>query len=639
MCGILGFYSVTTASSLSPETFTAALGSMLHRGPDDGGVYQSGSLFLGHRRLSIIDLSTAAHQPMFHTSGRYCIVFNGEIFNFRELKEQLTGEGISFQSDSDTEVLLALYIRHGERCLSLLNGFFAFAIHDKETNELFIARDRYGIKPLYYFADNQTIAFGSEINALRKTGIRTEIDTASLLTYFQLNYIPGPATIYEGIRKLSPGHYLHFHLNGSTSPAEQSKEICWYQIPYTTPGQKDIPDYETACNELYRLLDAAVERRMISDVPLGAFLSGGVDSSIITALAARKTENLHTYSIGFIDEPAFDETAYSQLVAEHCGTQHTAFRLHSGDLLDALPAMSSYFDEPFADSSALAVFILARETRKHVTVSLSGDGSDELFAGYRKHRAEWILQSKNLSTRILPLLSTILKPFSGSRQSKIGNKFRQLHRFAEGAALSTADRYWRWCSISSLTDAAALLQPEILQSAAEKAQQRKEEHTKPCTGEYDFNKILLNDCKLVLPGDMLTKVDLMSMANSLEVRVPFLDVEVVNYAFRLPADYKINKTAQKRILRDSFGKLLPAQIFERPKQGFEIPLANWFRESLNAEIKSLLAPELIKKQGIFNPTEINKLVQSIHSEQQGEATGKIWALLVFQYWWFNKHMQ
>ncbi|MBK7887772.1 MAG: asparagine synthase (glutamine-hydrolyzing) [Bacteroidetes bacterium] len=633
MCGILGLYSINQQEGDSQIRFTEALKSMVHRGPDDYGIYKHERITLGHRRLSIIDLSNSAHQPMHDPEKRYTIVFNGEIFNFRELRNELIADGRSFHSSSDTEVLLQLYIKYEEKCLSKLNGFFAFSIYDHVKQTLFIARDRYGIKPLYYYFDHQQFIFSSEIQSLKMLGIPAEIDYNSLLLYFQLNYIPVPYSIYRDVYKLQPGHYILLQTGNGKYPPEEITEKGWYEIPYTTDHQYSESNYQESCTRLFNLMDAAVERRLISDVPLGAFLSGGVDSSIITALAARHTKELHTYSIGFKDEPAFDETVYSQMVANHCNTKHTAFILQDDELVGALPEMSRHFDEPFADSSALAVYILSKETRKHVTVSLSGDGSDELFGGYRKHRAEWLIQKYKLTGKFAPLISFGLKAFSGSRQSKLGNKLRQLHRFAEGAVLSTQERYWRWCAINSEENAFRLLHPELQKHLIQEDKRRKNQLTQYCKGDYDFNKILLNDCKLVLPGDMLTKVDLMSMANSLEVRVPFLDVEVVDFAFSLPASFKINKTSQKRILRDSFGHLLPVEIFQRSKQGFEIPLSNWFKGSLNKEIKHVLADDKIRRQGIFNPQEVKNLLQLIDSKQQGEATARVWALLVFQYWW------
>lgn len=631
MCGILGIYQSEKISEFTGKRFRQALTGMAHRGPDDEGIMEKPHIILGHRRLSIIDLSTAGHQPMTDISGRYTIVFNGEIFNFKEIRSELQSTGIQFKSQSDTETLLYLYIREKERCLEKLNGFFSFAIYDTIDNELFIARDRYGIKPLYYYYDEEsTFGFGSEIRSLRKTGLPAEIDPDAVLLYLQLNYIPAPYSIYKNYRKLRPGHYLKATL--STAGKISINEFNWYELP-EAGDHESTPDYRTACKELEKLLDHAVARRLISDVPLGAFLSGGIDSSIITALAARHHPGIHTFSVGFTDDEHFDETKYSKLVADHCHTKHTAFRLSHQDLFNAIPEMSGYFDEPFADSSALAVYILSRETRKHVTVALSGDGSDELFAGYQKHRAEWLLRNKTSYRKIVPFASSALSFLKGSRNSKTGNKIRQLHRFAKAAGNNFRERYWEWCSISSCTDAAMLMNPGFGAQSFSKQKSIIHSLTPFCNSEADFNDQLRNDFYLILQGDMLTKVDVMSMAAGLEVRVPFLDYNVVNFAFNLPASYKIEATHQKKILKDSFAHLLPGEIFERRKQGFEIPLSSWMSGVFKEKIKSLLAPEKIKAQGIFDADAVTQLLKSLEVKHIGDDAARIWGMIVFQLWW------
>jgi asparagine synthase (glutamine-hydrolysing) len=635
MCGILGIYQSEKISELTAKKFRKALSGISHRGPDDEGLMENTHILLGHRRLSIIDLSTAGHQPMTDESNRYTIIFNGEIFNFKELRTELVSTGVHFKSQSDTETLLYLFIREKEKCLQRLNGFFSFAIYDTIDNELFIARDRYGIKPLYYHFDGKsTFGFGSEIRPLKKCGFPADIDAESLLLYLQLNYIPAPYSIYKNYKKLLPGHFLRISTteNGRVTLHNE----CWYKLP-KNKGENIAPDYQTACKELERLLDDSVARRLISDVPLGAFLSGGIDSSIITALASRHHPGIYTFSIGFSDAAHFDETKYSKKVATHCGTKHTAFRLTQDDFFNAIPEMSTFFDEPFADSSALAVYILSRETRRHVTVALSGDGSDELFAGYQKHRAEWLLRNKKIYRMALPLASGALSFLKGSRNSRTGNKIRQLHRFAQAAGSEFRDRYWQWCSISSYSDAHSLLNIGYLLKNETEHKSIIRELTPYCENENDYNDLLRNDCSLILPGDMLTKVDLMSMASSLEVRVPFLDYTVVDYAFDLPASYKIDATHQKKILKDSFGHLLPREVFERKKQGFEIPLKKWMNGAFKQTIKSLLAPEKVRSQGIFNAEAISQLLKSLDGTQLGDNAARIWGLVVFQMWWEQQH--
>lgn len=564
---------------------------------------------------------------------RYTIIFNGEIFNFRSLRETLSALGHTFQSSSDTEVLLKLYITYGEKCLPMLNGFFALAIYDAAEDQLFIARDRYGIKPLYYFFDNQKFVFGSELTAVQKNLPPATIDTTALGLFLQLTYIPEPYSIYRGIRKLESGHFIILRSVQAKLTMQQQQ---WYELPLST--EYGAHQYREVCELLYSKMNSAVERRLISDVPLGCFLSGGVDSSIIAALASRHTPQLHTYSIGFKNDAYFDETAYSERVARHCGTRHTAFLLDDDAFTTALPAFQQYMDEPFADSSALAVYILSRETRKHVTVSLSGDGSDELFAGYNKHRGEYKIRQLGPAKYMIQLAAQLLRRQQGSRNSAAGNFIRQLHRLAEGVNAPLPERYWKWCTINRVAGVLSLLREPFAPTLAH-LQQAQHELTLQLENSSDFNAVLRNDVKMLLPGDMLRKADLMSMANSLEVRVPFLDYEVVDLAFRMPASFKIDGSAQKKILRDTFGTLLPPDIFTRKKQGFEVPLASIYRGKFKQQIDVLLSPAALQAQGIFREEAVAKLLQRVYSGQPGEANTQLWTLLTFQFWWHHKHMR
>jgi asparagine synthase (glutamine-hydrolysing) len=628
MCGIAGVISKSEKGNVFLEKISSATDCLAQRGPDGSGIYKHNNIALGHRRLSIIDVSDAGSQPMSDTSGRFTIIFNGEFFNFKEHRNFILSKGIKLRSESDTEVLLQLYILEKEKCLERVNGFFSLAIYDKQEEELFIARDRFGVKPLLIYEDDDALMFSSEMKALLKMGIKKELDNASLLSYFQLNYIPSPFSIFKNVRKLSPGYYLKI----SAKHKKVIEEKPFYTIPYSEKVTKAL-SYDDAQKKLYALLDASVQRRLISDVPLGSFLSGGIDSSVISGLAAKHTKHLKTFSIGFRDEPMFDETQYAQLVAKKHKTDHTVFSLTNNDLFEVLHDVLNYIDEPFADSSALNVFILSRHTRKHVTVALSGDGADELFGGYNKHRAEWLLRNDSKFNAGIKLFSTVLKKFSGSRNSKAGNRIRQIHRFAEGIKLTPAERYWRWCGYADEAAAENLFLNKE-KNRKEEFEKRKNHLIKSINGKEDLNDVFLTDVNLVLQSDMLTKVDLMSMANSLEVRTPFLDYELVNFAFALPSSYKINKTAQKKIVKDAFKNLLPEEIFRRGKQGFEVPLLKWFQTELKSMITDdLLSDKYISEQNLFNPDEIKKLKQQLFSKNPGEIHARIWGLIVFQYWW------
>jgi asparagine synthase (glutamine-hydrolysing) len=389
--------------------------TMAQRGPDGAGKYIKESAALGHARLAIIDTSAAANQPFADDSGRYTIVFNGEIYNYREIQEDLAD--FNPRTTSDTEILLQGFIEWGEKVLDKLNGFFAFAIHDKETDELFLARDRMGIKPLLVYRDEHSIVFGSEMKSLMAFGIPKVIDTASQFLYHQFNYTPFPETIFENVEEMEPGTWMKIGGTDPSTPLRVTTGTYW-SIPKPTAPKTNM-SYEQAQKKLRELMEKSVQRRMISDVPLGSFLSGGIDSSIIATLAARQTNKLNTFSIGYADEPLFDETHYAEAVAKNIGSNHTVFKLTNDDLYADLHDVLNYIDRPFADSSALPVHILCKHTRKHVTVALSGDGADELFSGYNKHAAEYRARNLGVVEQVVAALKSLWFLLPGSRNSAL----------------------------------------------------------------------------------------------------------------------------------------------------------------------------------------------------------------------------
>src|ERR1019366_2679630 len=445
MCGIAGILAFDENGKRFLHKINAATHSLIKQGPDGEGIYLHNHVALGHRRLAIIDTTNAASQPFTDVSGRYTIIFNGEIFNYQHLGNQLKSKGIQFKSQSDTEVLLYLYITEKEKCLEQLDGEFAFAIYDNLNEDVFIARDRFGIKPLYYFYNNERFVFASEMKAIINFDIPKEMDEASLQMYLHLNYIPTPYTIFKNVFKLDAGNYLIVNKN------KKLIKRAYYILPDLTKPKQIITatNYESAQQQLKNLLEQSVIQRMVADVPLGAFLSGGIDSSIITAIAAQHTKNLNTFSIGYKNEPLFDETHYAQLVAKKYKTNHTVFELSNADLFANLHQMLDYIGEPFADSSALAVNILSMHAKKHVTVALSGDGADEIFAGYNKHAAELEARKGGLKASLVKSVHPLLKQIPKSRNTKIGNKIRQLEKFAEGIKLNEQERYWRWAGFTS----------------------------------------------------------------------------------------------------------------------------------------------------------------------------------------------
>lgn len=625
MCGITGIFAFNLVGKFNKVNIAAATLCLEQRGPDNQNIYNDDWVALGHRRLSIIDTSAVAHQPMWDESGRYCIAYNGEVFNYRELRQQLEAKGVTFFSQSDTEVVLKLYMLEKENCLNKLNGFFALCVYDKVEQTFFVARDRYGVKPLLYLFDEDKFLFASEMKSIIQYGIDKTLDFNALYNYLQLNYIPAPDTIFKNVKKLLPGHYLKIS-NKSLSTGT------YYDIP--TGTNPDI-GYAQAKEKLVELLDASVQRRLISDVPLGAFLSGGIDSSVITALASKHKPDLHTFSIGFKDEKFFDETHYARLVANHFKTEHTVFSLTNEDLYEHVHNILNYLDEPFADSSAINVYILSKQTRKHATVALSGDGADEILAGYNKHAAFYRSFHPGIKENVVQALLPLWNLIPQSRNNTLSNKARQFARFAEGMKLPPKDRYWRWAAFADETDAKHLLTTDSISKISEQQyNEGKAEILKHITGAGSMNDVLLTDTKLLLPNDMLTKVDLMSMANALEVRTPFLDFEVVNFIFSLPEDFKITPQIRKRVLQDAFREILPAELYKRPKKGFEVPLLKWFRKEMKSMIvDDLLSEKLIEEQGIFRYEAIRKLKTQLFSSSPGDVHARIWGLIVFQFWW------
>lgn len=627
MCGITGIFAFNLVGRINMIHLARATMALNKRGPDHQDIYNDQFVGLGHRRLSIIDLSEQANQPMWDEHRRYALIYNGEIFNFQELRNELIRKGISFRTQSDTEVLLQLLIHEKESAINRLNGFFAFCLYDRQEQSLLLARDRYGVKPLLYLFDDDKFIFASEMKAMVEYGIDRSLDYTSLFTYLQLNYIPAPYTIFRSVRKLLPGHYMvirNRELNISS----------YYEIPLTESVKTSIT-YAEAQQRCRELLEASVQRRLVADVPLGCFLSGGIDSSIVTGLAKKHKADLHTFSIGFRDEPFFDETHYANLVARHFRTDHTVFRLSNDDLLGHLYDILNYIDEPFADSSAINVYILSRETRKHVTVALSGDGADELLGGYNKHAAHLHALNQSWKEKVITALHPVWKILPKSRNDFFSNRIRQFERFASGMKLTPAERYWLWASLNNAPAVMHMLTAEtISKTDMQDFDARKKEWLAPLADRENLNHILLTDMKLVLPNDMLMKVDLMSMANSLEIRDPFLDVHFVNFVFSLPEDHKISKHMRKRLIQDAFRQMLPPELYNRPKKGFEVPLLKWFRRELRSLIMDdLLSETYIREQGIFNYETIRQIKQRLFSHNPGDVHAHIWALVVFQWWW------
>ena len=643
MCGICGIIDCDN-KPVDKDLLRKMCGSFVYRGPDDEGYYTDQridgkgheiNVGLGHKRLSIIDLSSAGHQPMSNETATLWVTYNGEIYNFKELKSQLLKKGHRFKSDTDTEVILHLYEEEGTEAVQKFNGMFAFALWDEQKEQLWVCRDRLGIKPLVYYWDGRHFAFASEIKALLcDPVIPRELDYDALFLYLAFSYVPAPYTIFKGIRKLEPGHSLTFR-SGKLEvkkywDAPQKVDPHISSLAFAV--QEDI--YK---KHLYKSLSEAVKAQMVADVPLGVFLSGGIDSSIIVALMAQhSTEPIRTFSIGFEDVKLFDETHYAREVAGLFKTDHYEFKLNSRDMLDIFSDVLSTFDEPFADSSAIPTYIVSRETKKHVTVALSGDGGDELFAGYRSYLGEYWYQRYMMIPVLLRegLIEWLIQLLPDSRDVKVMEYIRRAKKFIRGTHGSFPERLLALKEVfpQDIRQCFLLrLQNNRNRASEDPALKRIQSLLAPYQGDR-INSILYSDLKDSLPGDMLTKVDWMSMKNSLEVRVPFLDHRVVELAFQMPGSLKIHKGKTKYILKETFKNLLPPSLYRRPKAGFEVPISRWLRTDLNFLPKQYLAKNKIMEQGIFDYKIIESLTHDFFANRT-DTSWMLWSLIVFQYWY------
>lgn len=610
MCGIVGIKKFQGAPSRADEMrIENALPTQKHRGPDHAGQVTTGCTVLGHNRLAIIDTKERSNQPFTDPTGRYTLIYNGEIYNYQELKNGLLKKDYSFQTSSDTEVLLYHLMDQGAEGIKSLNGCFAFAFYDKEEDELLLARDRMGINPVLFAIQDERLSFASELTAFQWLLDECSVDHKALSAYFRFTYVPAPRTMLNEVQKLLPGHYLK--LKGSDF------DIINYVDD--TVEELNTTDYDELKLQLREKVERAVISRLNADVPLGTFLSGGVDSSIVSAIAADFKTELATFSVGFEEDEFYDESQYANRVAEHIGSKHHAITLSNEQVRKELPEIIKKIDEPFADSSAIAMFFLTQKANQHLTVCLSGDGADELFAGYNKHTA--FLRSKKPGLLLSIATKLVGNNENSGRSSWLANKVRQLKKFKQLGKLQWPDNYWFLASFTS---------PERISSLL----LRKEVDLPKLDSNESLNAFLKMDQQFVLPNDMLKKVDMMSMLNSLEVRVPFLDVDVVSFANALPDNVKNDGKVSKKILRDAFSDLLPSEVFTRSKIGFEVPLTKWVVQGWDKITqKEWFEKDYIRKQGLFKPEGVEQLRNQVQGKQPGESAIQMWAYIVFQNWY------
>ncbi|HNS54270.1 MAG TPA: asparagine synthase (glutamine-hydrolyzing) [Syntrophales bacterium] len=635
MCGICGAVTVN-GGGIDEAVLRRMTDVMTHRGPDESGVYlrraDGMSVGLGHRRLSIIDLTEAGRQPLSNEDGTVWLVFNGEIYNHPELRRELEGGGHRFRSNTDSEVIVHLYEEQGPRCAEKLEGMFAFALWDERTETLVLSRDRIGIKPLVWWRGGGTLLFASEIRSiLQHPGVDRGIDWQALGLYLTFNYIPAPWSIFQGIRKLPPGHTLCFR--GGTVSTDQ-----YWTIGREGPAGRGEAGLEEQKALLFETLDEAVRRHMVADVPVGAFLSGGIDSNIIVGLMARHSPRpVQTYTVGFADMPLFDERPFAREAARFHGTEHREIALTARDVVGAVPAVLGSFDEPFADSSALPTYIVSRETARSVKVALSGDGGDELFAGYRMYAGErWSTLYRRIPGMVRRgLIESLAALLPDSRQTLLTDYARRVKKFIRGAGLPFERRFLAWNEIFDRGAREELLQmrPGVdFTLGGEILRERLRERD-----DDAVNRMLWADLKESLPGDMLRKVDHMSMLNSLEVRVPFLDRRVCELAFSIGGARKLRNGRGKVILRETFRDLLPPVLRNRPKWGFEMPVSAWLRGELGGLIDETLGPDRIRRQGIFDPQAVARIVGDFRAGRR-DTSWQLWNLIAFQVW-HGKYME
>lgn len=616
MCGINGFLlkSFSTVDE-NRQQIAAMNAQIIHRGPDEDGVFADEYCGMGMRRLSIIDLSTGS-QPIFNETGRLLIVFNGEIYNYQELQRHVIEKGHQLKTASDTEVVLHLFEEYGDKAVEMLNGMFAFAIYDRDSRELFIARDRAGEKPLYYCRDEGGFCFSSELKSItRGLGKAFPIDRTALNSYLSLTYIPAPLTIFQGVSKLKAGHWLR---------------LCGEEItiqPYwdvRASISEEINDYEEAKRQVRKTMTDSVEAMMVSDVPLGAFLSGGIDSSIVTGLMSRATsKRIKTFSVGFTI-PDYDETDKAKAVAAFHKTDHSVITLDYSDAVNWLDRILDNMDEPFADSSCIPTYYVSQFARQNVKVVLTGDGGDEMFAGYSKYMVDYYTKVYNCVPKLLtegifePLLagvpdkSAMIRKLKKVVRSKNDNLFQQRKRLMN----------------LGFGDAKELLEPQYHEA---NALDFIDKHYQESGIEDELTRTLYTDMQVVLEGDMLTKVDRMSMLASLETRAPFLSKDMMELAFRIPSRFKIKGRNQKFILKDTFQDCFPPGIMNRTKQGFGVPVGEWFKGPLKADLLKMLESKRLRDQGIFNSGYIEGLVKE-HFEEKENHGFRLWTLYVFQKW-------
>ncbi len=638
MCGICGYIS---KNRIGEDELRSMNDTMYHRGPNDSGVeiYEAKggySIGFAQRRLSILDLSPLGHQPMHSKDKRITVIFNGEIYNFLELKKELSG--YEFKSNCDTEVIIAAYLKWGKDFAYHIHGMFAIALYDRETEDVYLVRDRIGKKPLYYYHDGDTIIFGSELKPIIKApGFIKDINRSVIPRYLYHQYINDPDTIYKNVYKLEPGSVLHYHMGS----IKKWKYWDLFKV-YAENAANPVTSYEEAKSELKKKLQKAVADRMIADVPLGSFLSGGYDSSLITALAQENSSTpVKTFSIGF-DVPEYNEAEYARAVANHLETDHTSLIISEKEMFELVDSIPQYFDEPFADNSEIATMLVSKLAREQVTVALSGDGGDEFFCGYNNYEDVALAQKLDV---IGALAYAVGRIGNGKVYDKYplkvkviaGNRAKDTKvQFSSEGYIRTANAFMD--GIERM-DTIVTMEDYLSTDYSENFLPVKYPMESIIGAKNWQTRRMLLDMNTYLPGDILTKVDRASMKYSLESRCPIMDTAVMEYSFRIPHKFKYANGDKKHILKDITYDYLPREMMERPKTGFGVPIDMWLRGPLHDRLIDYSSTSYLKKQGIFDPNYVSAFIDKyLASGDAGRATGanysKIaWSFYVFQAWY------
>ncbi|MGH7764260.1 MAG: asparagine synthase (glutamine-hydrolyzing) [Candidatus Dormibacteraceae bacterium] len=622
MCGICGVAGGEPAAGR--ELVQKMCAALAHRGPDDEGSVHLDGVTLGMRRLSIIDLQ-GGHQPLHNEDSNIWVVQNGEIYNHLELRDQLMAAGHSFYTQSDTEVLVHGYEQWGEDLAGRLNGMFAFAVLDRRRGAMFLARDRMGIKPLHYAIEGGRLVFASELKALlRDPALRKGVDPVALDQYLAYEFVPSPRSIVRGVGKLSPGHTLTWSIAGGT------RRVHRYWAPaLNEDGTAANRSLDEECDELRSVLRESVRKELISDVPLGVFLSGGIDSSAVAAMMTQLGTDVKSFSVGFA-ERSFDEAPYARQVARHLGTDHHELILEPAMLLGLIPRLPALLDEPLADASIIPTYLLSAFTRGHVKVALGGDGGDELFAGYPTMQAHRLAGYYMRAPRLLRegLVEPVVRRLPVSRDN-LSFDFRA-RRFVGGARYPIEERHQRWMGSFAPEDRMALLCADVRREIAG-ANPSPPQTTLIRDEGGGLNQVLLLDMRMYLENDILVKLDRASMMASLEGRVPMLNNDFVAYGTRLPLNMKLRGLRSKFLLKRALRGILPDSILNRPKKGFGIPVADWFRGPLKEQMLSVLSPDRIAGQGWFEPAAVSRLIDE-HLTGRRDNRKQLWTLFAFELW-------